>query len=69
MERKSLTSSQFYILVFICGMAIKMFMLPALLLKVSGRESIVVVAFYLVLEMACLLFLLLKLSRNPDKTL
>ena len=68
MERKQLNSSQFFILIFVCGMAIKMFMLPALLVKVSGRESIVVVAFYLVIEMVCLLFLLLTLSRNPDKT-
>ena len=69
MERKYLNSAQFFILVFVCGMAIKMFMLPALLLKVSGRESIVVVTFYLIVEVVCLLFLLLTLSRNPDKTL
>ena len=51
MERKYLNSAQFFILVFVCGMAIKMFMLPALLLKVSGRESIVVVTFYLIITL------------------
>lgn len=67
--KKQLTSSQFYIFVFICGMAIKMFMLPALLLKISGRESIIVVAFYLLVEFVCLLFLILTITKNPDKTL
>lgn len=65
---KQLSSTQFAILVFICGMAIKMFMLPALMLKVSGRDSIVVMAFYLVIELINVLFLVYTLCRNPDKT-
>ncbi len=66
---KLLSSTQFAILVFICGMAIKMFMLPALMLKVSGRDSIIVMVFYLVIELLNVLFLVITLCRNPDKTL
>lgn len=68
MSTKQLTSTQFSILVFICGMAIKMFMLPALMLKVSGRDSIIVMAFYLAIELINVLILVYTLCRNPDKT-
>ncbi|MBE5733122.1 MAG: hypothetical protein E7353_08885 [Clostridiales bacterium] len=66
--QKQISSTQFALFAFICGMAIKMFMLPALMLKVSGRDSIVVMAFYLIIELVNVLFLSLTLKRNPDKT-
>ena len=68
MNLRQISSTQFALLVFVCGMAIKMFMLPALMLKVSGRDSIVVMAFYLVIELVNVVFLTLTLKRNPDKT-
>lgn len=68
MNTRQISSTQFALLVFVCGMAIKMFMLPALMLKVSGRDSIIVMAFYLVIELVSVVFLTLTLKRNPDKT-
>lgn len=68
MRTHQITSTQFSFFAFICGMAIKMFMLPALMLKVSGRDSVIVMSFYLIIELVNVLFLVLTVKRNPDKT-
>ncbi len=66
--RSQISTTQFAVFAFISGMAIKMFMLPALMLKVSKRDSIVVMAIYLIIELVNVLFIVLTLKRNPDKT-
>ncbi len=68
MLKKQITTTQFAIFAFVCGMAIKMFMLPALMLKVSGRDSIIVMGVYLFVELINVLFVSLTIKRNPDKS-
>lgn len=67
-EKKQITTTQWCVLVFICSMAIKMFMVPALLVKVSKKESIFVMAFYILIEIINTLLVVFTAKRNPDKT-
>ncbi len=67
-QKEQISSGEFAILAFLCGMAIKMFMLPPLLLKVSGQDSVFVMIFYLLIELINVTLLVLIAKRNPDKT-
>ena len=68
MQKEQISTTQWCVLVFICSMAIKMFMVPALLVKVSKNDSIFVMCFYLLLEIINTLLVVLTAKRNPDKT-
>ena len=67
-KKERISTTQWCVLVFICSMAIKMFMVPALLVKVSKNDSIFVMCFYLLLEIINTLLVVLTAKRNPDKT-
>lgn len=65
---KQVTSRQFVLIVFMIGMAVKMFMVPALILQVSGRDSYIPLSFYLIVEIFCLFCILFAMKKNPNKT-
>lgn len=67
-EKKQITTNQWCVLVFICSIAIKMFMVPALLVKVSAKDSIFVMLFYVFIEIINTLLVVFTAKRNPDKT-
>lgn len=66
---KQISTKQFVCLTFLVTLAIKMFMLPALILRVVGRDGYLVQVFYIALEFINLGLVLAVMKRNPDKTL
>lgn len=65
---KRITTSQLFCLIFILGMSLKMLMLPILLLKSSGRDSIISLIIILVLEIALLGAMITSVMLSPGKT-
>ena len=68
MSEKQLSTKQFVFLIFLSSIAIKMFLLPALILRTFGKNGIWTIAFFIVLEIMNLILLLVVCRRNPDKT-
>lgn len=66
---KQISTKQFVALLFLMAIAMKMFLLPALMLRVVGKDSYLVMLAYIVVESLSLVCLLITAMRNPDKTL
>ena len=66
---KQISTKQFIALEFLVSIAIKMFMLPALILRTIGKDGYLVLVAYIIFEFVSLTFLLIVAKRNPDKTL
>lgn len=69
MEGKQISTNQFVVIQFLIALAVKMFMLPALMLRIIGKDSFFVLIFWITVEFLNLTFLLLTARRNPDKTM
>ncbi len=69
MKNKQISTKQFVCIQFLVAMAVKMFMLPALILRTVGKEGYLVLLVYIALEFFDLTLLLILARRNPDKTL
>ena len=65
---KRISTSQLFALIFILGMSLKMIMLPVLLLKSSGRDSVIALAGILVCELICLVAVVFAIAIAPQKT-
>ena len=66
---KQISTKQFVCLEFLTSIAIKMFMLPALILRTVGKDGYLVIVAHILFEFITLTFLLITAKRNPDKTL
>ena len=66
-ERPMITSRQFIILAFIGGMAIKGLMLPSLLMRISGKDGLFVLAFYFAIEILNLALISVLVVKYPEK--
>lgn len=69
MEGKQISTKQFVCVQFLIAIAIKMFLLPALMLRVVGKDSAIVMAIWIAVEFVNLGFILFIACRNPDKTM
>ena len=67
-KKPMITSRQFIILAFIGGIVIKGLMLPSVMLRVSGRDGLFVMAIYFVLEIINIGLFCKLISDYPDKT-
>ena len=67
-ERPMITARQFVILAFIGGVAIKGLMLPSILMRISGKDGLFVMAFYFAVEILNLSLLSLLIVKYPEKT-
>ena len=66
---KQISTKQFASMLFLTAIAMKMFLLPALILRTVGKDGYLVMLFYIALEFISLTLLILIAVRNPDKTL
>lgn len=69
MEGKQVTTKQFVAVQFLIALAVKMFMLPALMLRIVGKDSYLIMMIWIAVEFIDLTFLLIIAKRNPDKTI
>ncbi len=69
MTAKQISTKQFIAVQFLIGLAVKMFMLPALLLRIVGKDSYMVMLIWLGVEFINLALVLWIMRRNPDKTI
>lgn len=67
-NHKQITTKQIFMLIFLIGMSIKIFLMPVLLLKNSGRDSYIPVIAFLIIEFICLTVLLKVNKMCPDST-
>lgn len=68
MQTRVISTKQLAILVFIMGAAIKLFMLPVVMLKVGGRYTPLALAIFLLIDALSLVILLIVSHREPSKT-
>ena len=69
MEGKQVSIKQFVAIQFLVALAVKMFMLPALMLRIVGKDSYIVMGIWIAFEFISLTFFLITAKRNPDKTI
>lgn len=69
MIAKQVSTRQFVLVQFLVALAVKMFMLPALMLRVVGKDSYIVMLAWIAFEFVDLTFVVLLARRNPDKTM
>lgn len=69
MEGKQVSIKQFVAIQFLVALAVKMFMLPALMLRIVGKDSYIVMGIWIAFEFLNLTFFLITAKRNPDKTI
>jgi len=69
MIARQVSTRQFVVVQFLIALAVKMFMLPALMLRVVGKDSYIVMLAWIAFEFIDLTFVLLLARRNPDKTM
>lgn len=67
-ERPMITVRQFIILAFIGGIVIKGLMLPSVLLRVSGKDGLIVMIAYFIVEIINIGIFAYLISRYPEKT-
>lgn len=67
--KKILTSRQLSMLLFISVVSLKLLVFPALTTKYAGRDSYISIFFYLLVEFAIVLCILLFMRRYPSLTL
>ncbi len=65
---KRISTAQLFALVFILGMSLKMMMLPVLLLKSCGRDSVIAMFVILVAELVCLAGATAAIALSPQKS-
>ena len=68
MNTNRVSTKQFVLLIFLSSIAVKMFLMPALLLRTIGRDGIWTIAFFSVIEFINLGIIIAVCLRNPDKT-
>ena len=70
MTAKQVSTRQFVVVQFLMALAVKMFMLPALMLRVVGKDSYIVMLAWIAFEFIDLTFVLLLARRidNDDRT-
>lgn len=68
-SKDGISSKQFVVVLFLVTLAVKMFMLPSLVLRTVGKDGYLVIIAYTIFEFAGLGLLLATMIRNPDKTL
>lgn len=68
-SKDGISSKQFIVVLFLVTLAIKMFMLPSLVLRIVGKDGYLVIVAYTLFEFLGLGLLLSTMLRNPDKTL
>lgn len=68
-SKDGISSKQFIVVLFLVTLAIKMFMLPSLVLRIVGKDGYLVIVAYTLFEFLGLGLLLATMLRNPDKTL
>lgn len=66
---KQLSTKQLIVFCIITAMASRMFMLPVMLLRIAGRDSIIVMAVHIMIELAILAILLIAISKGKDADL
>ena len=66
---KQISTKQFVSMLFLTAIAMKMFLVPALMLRTIGKDGYLVMLGYILLEFVGLTFVVLIAKRNPDKTL
>lgn len=69
MIAKQVSTRQFVVVQFLVALAVKMFMLPALMLRVVGKDSYIVMLAWIAFEFVDLTFVVLLARRNPDKNM
>ena len=67
-ERPMISARQFILLAFIGGMVIKGLMLPSILMRISGKDGLFVMAFYFLIEIINLTLFSLLIVKFPEKT-
>lgn len=67
-ERPMISARQFILLAFIGGMVIKGLMLPSILMRISGKDGLFVMAFYFLIEIINSRCFLLLIVKFPEKT-
>ena len=65
---KRISTAQLFTVIFILGMGLKILMLPVLMLKVVGRDSVLGLAGMGVLELLCLGAMLAAVMLSPEKS-
>ena len=68
MSEKSISTKQFVLLVFLLSIAVKTFLMPALVLRTVGRDGIFTIAVFIAVEFINLVFIIALCRLNPDKT-
>lgn len=63
---KQITTKQFSVIAFMVIMALKMFMLPTLMIKTGGRDSWISMIIFILIEFAILFFILFSAKLCPD---
>ena len=67
-ERPMISARQFILLAFIGGIVIKGLMLPSILMRISGKDGLFVMAFYFLIEIINLTLFSLLIVKFPEKT-
>ena len=67
-ERPMISARQFILLAFVGGMVIKGLMLPSILMRISGKDGLFVMAFYFLIEIINLTLFSLLIVKFPEKT-
>ena len=65
--QRKISTAQLFTVIFVLGMSLKMLMLPVLLLKACGRDSVIAMAIVLVMELLCLSAMLAAVLLAPNK--
>lgn len=66
--KKLLNSRQLSMVLFICVVSLKFLVFPALTTKYAGRDAYISIFFYLIIEFAIVLFVLLFMKGYPNLT-
>ena len=68
MSEKAISTKQFVFLVFLISIAVKTFLMPALILRTLGRDGIFTIAFFIGVEIVNLIFIIVVCRTNPSAT-
>ena len=60
------TSRQLVAIIFVLGLATKMFMLPVFLIRTSGRDAYIALAVFCAIDLISLVFGIIALKLSPD---
>ncbi len=68
MENKGVSTKQFAALVFLVGVSIKAFMLPSLILRVTGKDGYLIILGYIAVEFIGLGLVVAAAVKHPNET-